>query len=165
MRTALRNHREVAEKFAENSQPEGRASNMFFEDDTIYSYGRHFPIAKRIEPDLDLYLFTVRDYSVSTAKHKNMVAGALLAADAYLIYVDQVRPMDSAAHKMNVRRMLERIKNSLEKAERARKYTQSYLHQAEYVADSLHDYLAIFLPHHNLRHASNQAIFNAARSL
>lgn len=52
---------------------------MFFEGDTIYSYGKHFPMAKfeEIEYQNDkgetvsdnVVLYTTRGYSVSTAKH------------------------------------------------------------------------------------------------
>lgn len=53
-------------------------SNIFFNGDdaarTLYSYGYHFPIAK-IEGGV--CYFTIRGYSVSTAKHINLAESAL----------------------------------------------------------------------------------------
>jgi len=48
---------------------------MYFNGSTIYSYGSHFPIAKHIvnEQGQRAVLFTERDYSNTTAKHKRHV--------------------------------------------------------------------------------------------
>ncbi len=59
----------VAEKFASGAT-EGDAHNMYIRGDTIYSYGSHFPIAKRIPGG---YIFNSNTYSVSTGKHKSTV--------------------------------------------------------------------------------------------
>jgi len=49
----------------------------FEERTTLYSYGRHFPIARHVETKLGrVVLFTTRDYSVTTTSHKSMVARA-----------------------------------------------------------------------------------------
>ena len=45
-----------------NGATEGKGSNMFIEGNTIYSYGHHFPIAKRITNKL--YLFNKKNYLV-----------------------------------------------------------------------------------------------------
>lgn len=52
-----------------------KSSTMMCDHKSIYSYGRHFCIAKKI--DGNTILLTERKYSVSTAKHKNLVACAL----------------------------------------------------------------------------------------
>lgn len=65
---------EVAERFAEGSGI-ARTKHLFIEGNTIYSYGHHFPIAKRIgnhEAE-----FTEQGYSVTTSRHKNLVKRAL----------------------------------------------------------------------------------------
>lgn len=65
MKTVFSN-REVPHIWAQQTQESGRGSNIFFDGATIYSYGRHFPIAT-IE---GMYvLFTLRSYSNTTAKH------------------------------------------------------------------------------------------------
>ena len=68
------NHSSLAEQFASGAT-KGQASNMFIEDDTIYSYGKHFPIAKRLSHNE--YLINSNSYSVSTAKHMSRVSSAL----------------------------------------------------------------------------------------
>ena len=68
---------DVAEKYAKG-EIKGQSKNMFIEDDTIYSYGHHFPIAKRIYiNDERYYLFNLNSYSSSTIKHKSYVKRAI----------------------------------------------------------------------------------------
>ncbi len=63
---------EIAHIWARQSQEHGKAvANIFFEGPKIYSYGRHFCIANIIKPGV--VLFTTQRYSVSTARHINMV--------------------------------------------------------------------------------------------
>lgn len=50
-----------------NGAEEGKGSNLFIEDNTLYSYGRHFPLAKRTPQGM---LFNPTRYSNSTAKHQ-----------------------------------------------------------------------------------------------
>ncbi len=64
----------LARAFA-NGATSGKGSHMFIEGDTIYSYGRHFPIATRGE-DGTIYL-TTKTYSVSTARQISHVRSAL----------------------------------------------------------------------------------------
>lgn len=72
------NHSTVAHYWANKVQEEGYGHNMYFEGDTIYSYGRHFPIAKHVTNASGEHavLFTTDNYSNSTAKHKAEVRGA-----------------------------------------------------------------------------------------
>ena len=63
----------VAHVWAQRTQDEGRSStgNFYFVGDTIYSYGRHFPIAKFVDlPNGEsVVLFTSRSYSITTSSH------------------------------------------------------------------------------------------------
>lgn len=77
MRTVFSSHSEAAHIWASQSQFMGRAGNIQFEDGVIYSYGRHFPVA-RFAPEFgDVVLFTNRGYSSSTGKHKTIIRGAI----------------------------------------------------------------------------------------
>lgn len=67
------NNRDLAKKFAEGGTS-GRGSHMFINRDTIYSYGYHFPIAKRMPWG---FYFNSREYSNTTSKHKAHVRWAL----------------------------------------------------------------------------------------
>jgi hypothetical protein len=74
MRTVLRNTDEAAHVWAAQTQTEGKAGNVFFEGPTIYSYGRHFPMAKvytHAETGERVALFNPKRYSVSTSKHQH----------------------------------------------------------------------------------------------
>jgi hypothetical protein len=71
---------ELAHVYANQSQPTGTNSNrsFYFEDKTIFSYGRHFPIAKIItnQQGVEVMLFTFRTYSNTTSKQISIVRSA-----------------------------------------------------------------------------------------
>lgn len=72
-------NREVAHAWAHKEIESGRGSNLFFEEDRIYSYGSHFIIAQRVENkngDI-LYLFNNEHYSSTTDKHQRYVYDAI----------------------------------------------------------------------------------------
>lgn len=78
MRKVLKNYSEVAHFWANETQHEGRYAHMFFEGAKIYSYGYHFEIA-RITEDKNkkkVVLFTTREYSPTTSRHKWNVRSA-----------------------------------------------------------------------------------------
>lgn len=69
----------VAHLWAHKSQDFARnpGHNFYFRGDTIYSYGSHFPIARHVtRKGRSAVLFTTQSYSVTTAGHISMVAGA-----------------------------------------------------------------------------------------
>ncbi len=78
MKTKFSN-REVPHLWAHKTQAHARGSNIFFDGDTIYSYGRHFPIARHLKnkKGVECILFTTRDYSSTTQKHKSRVMSAI----------------------------------------------------------------------------------------
>lgn len=60
---------------AQDSARIGGRGNFYFEGDTIYSYGSHFPIARHVETKRGrAVLFTTRDYSVTTSGHQQFPA-------------------------------------------------------------------------------------------
>jgi hypothetical protein len=76
----------VAHVWAQQSQATGRGSNFYFEGPTIYSYGRHFPIAKVVinAKGESAVLFTNRKYSISTSRHISYARNALLSTQKIL---------------------------------------------------------------------------------
>jgi hypothetical protein len=69
----------VAHLWAHKSQDYARnpGHNFYFNGDTIYSYGSHFPVARHVtRKGNSAVLFTTRSYSATTAGHKCMVEGA-----------------------------------------------------------------------------------------
>lgn len=66
------NNAEVARKFVEGfTKARTFTNNIFVEGRAIYSYGKHFPIAFRLNDDI--YLVNSEGYSITTAKHKSLV--------------------------------------------------------------------------------------------
>jgi len=69
----------VAHLWAHKSQDSARnaQNNIYFQGDTIYSYGNHFPVAKHVtRKGKSAILLTTRDYSATTRGHKWTVEGA-----------------------------------------------------------------------------------------
>lgn len=79
----------VTHLWANASQSEARngTGSVFFDGDVIYSYGAHFPVARRINGGL--FLFTTQEYSVTTSHHKTMIQRAIPNA-AQVFEVDNV---------------------------------------------------------------------------
>jgi hypothetical protein len=69
MKKVFASHSELAHVWAQNNQEEGRASRMFFEHGKLFSYGRHFCIARIL--DSGVVVFGTHDYSSSTSKHQS----------------------------------------------------------------------------------------------
>jgi hypothetical protein len=69
----------VAHLWAHKAQDSARnpRGNIFFQGNTIYSYGNHFPVAKHVtRKGKNAVLLTTRDYSATTRGHKWTVEGA-----------------------------------------------------------------------------------------
>lgn len=70
------NNENLAHVWANKEQNEGRNANgsMYFNNDSIYSYGSHFCIARHLNEDT--ILFTTRSYSNTTIKQVSIVRNA-----------------------------------------------------------------------------------------
>lgn len=81
---------DVAHLWAHQLQSNARCSNtsLYFDGNTIYSYGTHFPVGKIVENKRGekAYLFNPDFYSVSTSKHQSVVDGAI-PCDALTFHV------------------------------------------------------------------------------
>lgn len=67
MKTIYQSNPELIKVFNKQSQHYGKANSLFFEGNTLYSYGYHYPLALFIEPDTILLNDT--GYSNTTARH------------------------------------------------------------------------------------------------
>lgn len=109
---------QVAHIWANQLQTEARTpqNNFYFKDETIYSYGTHFPIAKHEtnKKGTKVILFTTRSYSNTTGKHISIVQSASRHIEK--IYVNHVNfsPRD------NFEKIEEEVKPLIEKILRAR---------------------------------------------
>lgn len=102
----------------------GKGSHMFFEGKTIYSYGRHFPIACLHN---DVVLFTTDTYSMTTQRHISLVRRAI-PSFAQIIYCKHPDEASNGYHTKNIesyKRQLESIKRDLGKARKKQPHLQN----------------------------------------
>jgi len=113
---------EVAKMFA-HGETEGKSRHMFIDGDTIYSYGSHFPIAKKLNNDI--ILFNTSGYSSTTRHHKSLVFSALSAVYGTII---QLPDCDTQNAQMQMEMNTERIavfKKKLKNARTMHSYYES----------------------------------------
>lgn len=141
------NNAQVAHKWAAQTTNAGKGSSFYYEGRTIYSYGRHFPIATFTDAvDANgerVVLFTSQGYSNSTAKHINHARSALNGLNVRVFSVPEVDTC-AVSHARNVDAYAARFVESLEKASRARKYSAMHMADAEKAQADAADYCAIF---------------------
>ena len=72
------NNPELTHIWANQQQAQGKGSSMFFENESIYSYGYHFKIAQIVEHNnKKAVLFNNKTYSNTTNKHQSLVKRAI----------------------------------------------------------------------------------------
>lgn len=125
----------IAHLWANQSQDNARNSgngNFYFNGDTIYSYGRHFPIAritenkakdKTIFTDREICFFTLRTYSNTTAKHISVTRQASSHKDRLYMANIPLNDMDidNDFHNCNLDVWRNSIEANLKKLLTARK--------------------------------------------
>lgn len=140
-------HDRVAHRWAQRPaapKDHARGHSMFFEGDTIYSYGSHFPIARWAFPPKSspVVLFTSRSYSVTTAKHKSKVHHALGYGSVFT--VPNVRANSKTEHRDNVRALLQESAEALRKSKRARAHKARHLQESAELLDTARRYARLF---------------------
>lgn len=124
MKNVFSNNHEICHVFAQRSQDSGKGGSIFFEKDTIYSYGYHFPMAKFIETKKGLrVLFTTKTYSVTTAKHLSIAYGALSQYEIFHV------PNLDLDHTENIESYRKRLLELSIKTVTSRKYSNEYLNR------------------------------------
>ena len=110
-------NRELAENFAEGAT-KGNGSHMFIDDNVIYSYGYHFPIAIRLTSDYGFkYILNRKGYSMSTTKHKNYVASCIYEKDTILA-TDRIEEYKNMKNVNELKGIQKKIKNNLKIVEK-----------------------------------------------
>lgn len=107
--------------------------SLYFEGDTVYSYGSHFPIARHVSVGKkNAVLFTTRTYSVTTSGHCSSVRSAI-PSDAVMFEVPEVFPDSryaSNSHEQNKADYLKRIETAILSSVRARSsFQKEYSHK------------------------------------
>jgi len=87
------NQHTVAQRWVKQSHPKCKTRTFFFKGDTIYSYGRHWPLGRIITlADSKRKVALINDvfYSSSTSRHHSQAWSA--AHDARNLAVKGIRP-------------------------------------------------------------------------
>jgi len=135
MKHVFKNHSEVCHIWAQQTQEEGRASRIFFDGPSIFSYGRHFEMARFITPEV--VFITTRGYSVSTAKHLKYVQTAVSHETVFT-----VPSFDD--HNENVKHYISLVYELAGKAARSRKNAEWIIQDIDRNVRALESYLRIF---------------------
>lgn len=142
-------HDMVAHHFAHQAGRNNRARgfNMYYDGDTLYSYGRHFPICRFVNrPDNgeSVLMFTTRTASVSTAKHLSIARRAVSHLPKF--YVDNVNAETDAEHETNAIEMERQFNERLLKMRSRRNpsYAEFDLADADDIHDAHRDYCLAF---------------------
>ncbi len=96
------NNLKIAQLFA-NGNTSGRTENLYIEGNTIYSYGPHFPVARRTQHTYKrqpVFSFNDRDYSATTRRHKSLVYRALVLNGAFVVFVPNANLLPAEAETM-----------------------------------------------------------------
>jgi hypothetical protein len=123
---------EVAELFADGKF--GRSKNMFIDGNTIYSYGYHYPIAKRIG---GVYILNTRPTSTTTNKHRYLVRRAVRE-----VIIDV--PGCSSDPEVALSYLNDLKKNLIGKIKRARQLKTDRIEEFKKFLDSIQTYNRIF---------------------
>jgi hypothetical protein len=135
------NNSDLAHKYAEQSQNEGRGSggSFFFRGKVLWSYGSHFPICKFIEDNNgeSVLLFTTRSYSNSTAKHISLARNA--TSHIKKIFCNN----PEATHDDNFKAWINSAETSATKLAKAKK-PEIYLNELSHTAREANKYAHFF---------------------
>ena len=133
--------KDVCHVWAHQLQSDARFGNIFFEGDTIYSYGSHFPIARHVtHKGKHVILFTTRSYSSTTAGHKSEVRYAI-PSGVPVFYVDDVTEKPS---KANLDNYAKRIAYQAEVVTRAKSRMERDLEQLQNLVNEANAFCETF---------------------
>lgn len=146
----MASHIEVAHRWAQDIGRPIQGFRMFFEakgyaegDQPIFSHGRHFTIANIVSTPSGerVILFTTKDHSISTSKHKSIVSRAIPRGRFRVFYVEnphkgyEVENLDAA---------MQAAAKLYAKAKRARLHGAFHLERAREILEGAKAYAAAF---------------------
>ena len=132
IKTVFGSAEEVCHLWAHQTQETAKSSNCYFNGDTVYSYGSHFPMGKIVtRKGQTAVLLTTRDYSNTTAKHKGYARGATRHMTQFFV------PVLSAKPREQFDTYQPRVLEAMEKAGKARTNREWHInHAAALVAEA-----------------------------
>jgi hypothetical protein len=147
MRTKFSNS-ELTHIWANQTQTHGKGSNMFFEYDSIYSYGYHFKLAQHItnKDGKKCVFLNDRSYSNTTSKHQRLVWRSIPANVEFFKVQTFFNDIEnsSTAHLENLKSYLVYAKDSQAKTLTATKLKNGYIEQTKILIDIFEKYVSFF---------------------
>jgi hypothetical protein len=142
------NNSELSHVWANQTQTHGKGSNMFFEHETIYSYGYHFIIAKYVtnkEGQKCIFL-NQRSYSNSTNKQQSLVWRSIPENVTFYRVVSFFNDINTSltAHKENLNHYINEAEKLQDLTIRANKLKMGYLNQLDSQIDIFNKYVLFF---------------------
>jgi hypothetical protein len=143
------NNPELTHVWANQQQDYGQGSSMFFEKESIYSYGHHFKIAQIIEfKNKKAVLFNNKSYSNTTNKHQSLVKRSI--PSQYPIFNVVYFPSDLesiAAHRDNLNEYLKQAENHKALTKTATKLKEANLNMVNHFLSNFRNYCSFFYIH------------------
>jgi hypothetical protein len=145
MRTKF-NNSELTHIWANQSQTHGKGSNMFFENETIYSYGYHFKIAQYVtnKDGIKCIFLNQRSYSNSTNKQQSLVFRSIPENVTFYRVVSFDDVQGTRAHKDNLTHYINEAEKLQNLTIRANKLKMGYLNQLNSQMDIFNKYCLFF---------------------
>ena len=145
MRTKF-NNSELTHIWANQSQTHGKGSNMFFENETIYSYGYHFKIAQYVtnKEGIKCIFLNQRSYSNSTNKQQSLVFRSIPENVTFYRVVSFDDIQGTRAHKDNLTHYINEAEKLQNLTIRANKLKMGYLNQLNNQMDIFNKYCLFF---------------------
>lgn len=139
----MASHAQVAHAWAHQTGRAKTGHNVFYEGDTIYSYGRHYALARRVTaPDgTEVILVNGTNYSQSTNQQLGLVRGAISHLKSFT-----VRDPRTVDHPANYEDFLRKAQDYAAKSARAKKEwnRDHYISAAQEAVDDANAYAHIF---------------------
>lgn len=135
-------NQDLIDLYARNQAENGdqnSGGSMFIEDNILYSYGRHFPMAQRVNGAL---LVSTQTYSSTTAQQMSKLRYALHHSTTF--EVENVKPESKADHASNFKDYVERYKRKLIDASRSRNYVDMLTDEAIKLSVQANTYADLF---------------------
>ena len=150
------NNDQVAHLWANQSKPHAKGSNFYFNGATIYSYGRHFPVATLVPlkvidggktTERNIVLFNRESYSVSTQRHQSIARQAVNHLETFEWDAPSFG-RDLTVDRTSVKKAFEAYRKQSEesmlKASRARTYKDLHLRDAHSAIEKANRLLVLF---------------------
>ena len=122
---------------------ERSGGSFYFQGDTIYSYGSHFPIAKlTTAPNGEAVIFfTTRMYSKTTAKHISKTRQGIRNTHRKVIYVDDPTEIHGVRNVEQMKRDFTAVEAKHAKARKPELYSGELFH----ICQRCRDYCEVML--------------------